>query len=136
MPVLPCGHCGLNYMRNVNAHECEKLCNACMIREEKRNPKKEIKMKMITISIQCTTEIQNEIEEFCMANGFNFSEYFLKLHCEYLSSLQGRRPRTAPIYQDTIINPEEKGESTFEVTKKDLTDSYEKTLPKKNKVKK
>lgn len=81
MPPIPCAHCGSNFMRPTNDPEAPKLCNNCLVREEKRNPTKKENMEAtIDIKICTPVHIHNEIEEYCINNGINLSQYFLSLH--------------------------------------------------------
>lgn len=80
MHPIPCNHCGNNFMRHNLDVEAPRLCNNCEVRENLRNPKREVKMSVVSILIQCPKEVQIEIEELCMINGTNFSQYFLSLH--------------------------------------------------------
>jgi hypothetical protein len=58
-----------------------KLCNNCLVREENRKPtKKETMESTIDIKITAPVHIHNEIEEYCINNGMNLSQYFLSLH--------------------------------------------------------
>ena len=68
-------------MRPTPNPEAPKLCNNCLVREEKRNPtKKETMDQTIDIKITCPINIHNEIEEHCINSGINLSDYFLSLH--------------------------------------------------------
>lgn len=79
MHPIPCSHCGYNFMRPTNDPEAPKLCNSCLVREEKRCPKKEVFMKTIDIVIKCPIDTHSMIEEYCMNKGISFSQYFLSL---------------------------------------------------------
>ena len=80
MPPIPCGHCGGNFMRPTIDPEAPKLCNNCLIREEKRQIVKEDTMSRVDILIKCSQQDQIEIEEYCINEGIDFSRYFLELH--------------------------------------------------------
>lgn len=80
MPPIPCSHCGGNFMRTTTDPDSPKLCNNCLVREEKRNPRKEEVMDTVDILIRCPREDQIEIEEICINQGKDFSRYFLELH--------------------------------------------------------
>ena len=81
MPPMPCGHCGLNYMRQTPDPETPNLCNCCLIKENIRNPQfKECMEPKIDIKITCPIKTHNEIEEFCINQGITLSAYFLQLH--------------------------------------------------------
>lgn len=68
-------------MRPIPDPLAPKLCNNCLVREEKRNPpKKESMEDIINIQIKCPLAIHNEIEEYCINNGMTLSKYFLSLH--------------------------------------------------------
>lgn len=86
MPPTPCAHCGNNFMMNVNDAEALKLCNNCMYKEQKKNPKKGNDMENVGILIQCPKKIQVEIEEYCINNGMDFSKYFLDLHANFVET--------------------------------------------------
>jgi hypothetical protein len=61
--------------------EAPRLCNNCLIREEKRStPKKEDNMSTIDIVVKCPREDQIKIEEYCINHGMDFTRYFLELH--------------------------------------------------------
>jgi hypothetical protein len=84
MHPIPCSHCGSNFMRPTLDPDAPKLCNNCLVREEKRNPKKkEIMEKTIDIKIQCSVETYNRIEEYCVNRGMDMTEYFLLAHEQY-----------------------------------------------------
>lgn len=81
MPPIPCAHCGGNFMRTTTDPEAPKLCNNCLLREEKRNPRKEeIMQDIVEILIKCPRDTQIEIEEYCINQGMDFTKYFLSLH--------------------------------------------------------
>ena len=80
MPPIPCAHCGNNFMRSSIDPDAPKLCNNCLIREERRTTKGESKMSTIDILITCPRETQIEIEELCINQGIDFTRYFLELH--------------------------------------------------------
>lgn len=81
MPPIPCAHCGVNFMRGNLDPDAPKLCNNCLVREEKRStPKKEDNMSTIDIVIRCPREDQIKIEEYCINHGMDFTRYFLELH--------------------------------------------------------
>jgi hypothetical protein len=81
MHPVPCNHCGSNFMRPTLDPEAPRLCNNCMVREEKRNPtKKENMDTTVEILIKCPRETQIEIEEYCINQGIDFTKYFLQLH--------------------------------------------------------
>lgn len=79
MQPVPCIHCGYNYMRRTNEPDAVRLCNSCEVRENIRNPQGK-KMDTVGILIQAPKEVQIEIEEYCIANGKDFTKYFLELH--------------------------------------------------------
>lgn len=97
MQPIPCAHCGINFMRQTPDPEAPKLCNSCILREERRVPTKKDMMKTIDIVIKCPVAIQAEIEEYCINNGMDFSKYFLSLH----EKIKGKINNEA-----TIITPE------------------------------
>lgn len=102
MPPVPCFHCGTNFMRISNDPEASRLCNNCMVLEQKRTPKEVIKSDTIGITIQCSRGVHAEVEDICVNNGWTYSDYFSKLHSKRNELLI---PRTVQV------------EGTFEVIK-------------------
>lgn len=88
MHPIPCSHCGNNFMRPTNDPEAPRLCNNCALRESVRIPSKknEGEKEEVTILIHFPRQIQNEIEEHCIAHGLSFSEYFLRLYFDNLNN--------------------------------------------------
>ncbi len=83
MHPVPCAHCGNNFMRRSLDPETPRLCNNCLVREEKRNPKKEKDMHpVVKILIECPIESHKSIEEECINRGINMTDYFMGLHYE------------------------------------------------------
>ncbi len=80
MPPIPCAHCGGNFMRPTIDPEAPKLCNNCLVREEKRNPQTKATMSNVNILLTCPKDVQIEIEELCINKGIDFTRYFLELH--------------------------------------------------------
>lgn len=80
MHPIPCAHCGHNFMRRDLNPEAEKLCNNCLYKQEQKKPKGQQTMSEIQILITCERQTQIEIEEICMNQGIDFSQYFLNLH--------------------------------------------------------
>lgn len=80
MPPIPCAHCGINFMRIDSDPKRPKLCNSCLLKEERRNPTQKVTMDTIEIVIKCPRDVQIEIEEYCINKGIDFSKYFLSLH--------------------------------------------------------
>jgi hypothetical protein len=80
MPPIPCAHCGVNYMRHTNDPNDPKLCNNCVVREERRAPKMKEKLETIDVLIKCPKHVYTEIEEICINTGINATKYFLHLH--------------------------------------------------------
>lgn len=82
MPPIPCAHCAKHFMRHDLNALTPKLCNSCKDKEEKRNPKKEDPMtaNSISILIHVPQEVQADIEEYCINNAVDFSQYFLALY--------------------------------------------------------
>lgn len=103
MSPIPCSHCGCNYMRPTTDPEAPKLCNCCLIKEEKRNPKKEYEPMTVDILIKCPRAVQIEIEEMCINRGIDFTKYFLELHVESKSEKEG-----VENFQKTLQNRKEK----------------------------
>lgn len=85
MSPIPCAHCGHNFMRPTVDPEAPKLCNNCLLRENLRKPKEKQMKDTVGILIECPRPTQIDIEEFCLNQGVNFSQYFLKLHQEFFS---------------------------------------------------
>lgn len=90
MHPIPCAHCGQNFMRHTLSQFSNNLCHNCLLREEKRNPKKEEFMETDTIDIliKCPRNIQKEMEEYCIKQGFDFSTYFLQMYHFFNASIQ------------------------------------------------
>ena len=80
MTPLSCAHCGFNFMMHTTNSQAPHLCNNCLIREQARNPKKEVKMATVDILIKCPQEVYADIEEHCINNAVDISTYFLNLH--------------------------------------------------------
>lgn len=80
MPPVPCAHCGVNFMRPLPDADVPKLCNTCLLRDQKTVPRKEENMDTVEILIKCPRKDQIEIEELCVNQGIDFSRYFLELH--------------------------------------------------------
>lgn len=133
-PPIPCAHCGGNFMRHDLDPNAPKLCNNCSVREEKRNPKGDKKMENIGVLIQCPKDVYIEIEELCVNNGTNPTRYFLELHYGSQAVIKEMK---ALHYEDVQINPNtfKEDKPTFEMSKKQAVEEFEKTLPK-NKGKK
>ena len=74
---VPCSHCGFNFMRRDLSPTAKKLCNNCLLKIKKGE-----KLSDITIRIECDKQTQIDIEEICLNNGIDFSQYFLRLHAE------------------------------------------------------
>lgn len=77
---IPCAHCGFNFMRHTLDENVPKLCNNCMLKEEKNKPKGERPMSKANILIVCDREDQIQIEEICTNQGITLSQYFMDLH--------------------------------------------------------
>ena len=82
MHPIPCSHCGNNFMRPTLDPEAPKLCNNCLIREQRRNPEKMNTTETIDVIVTCPRQVQINIEEHCINQGIDFSKYFLGLHYE------------------------------------------------------
>lgn len=67
-------------MRPTLDPDAPKLCNNCLVREEKRTKKMENTEKEIHIQISCSLKTHNEIEELCINRGITLSKYFISLH--------------------------------------------------------
>ena len=73
MTPIPCSHCGMNFMRRDLNPDAPKLCNNCL-------KPKENNVSTVKILLECDRQTQIDIEEICINEGINFSEYFLELH--------------------------------------------------------
>lgn len=67
-------------MRTTNDPEAPKLCNNCVVKEERRSPKVEDKKETIDILVQCPKHVYAEIEEICINTGIDVTKYFMNLH--------------------------------------------------------
>ena len=131
MPPIPCAHCGVNFMRVNLDPEAPRLCNNCLLREEKRvNQKKKDNMSTIDIVITCPREEQIKIEEYCINHGMDFTRYFLELHYASQHAIE------------LMKNPEKLKEEesteydTMEARSKVSSNKVEKMVIQKGKVKK
>lgn len=98
MSPIPCAHCGVNYMRPTLDPEVPKLCNNCLVREEHRKPtKKENMESTIDIKITAPLHVHNEIEEYCINNGMNLSQYFLSLHDTFKNKTDAHSEPQLPV---------------------------------------
>lgn len=79
MPPIPCAHCGTMFMRKDNLESSAKLCNNCLYKQmnKVKTNRGEMSMKIL---IECSKEQHAKIEELCINQGKNFSQYFLELH--------------------------------------------------------
>lgn len=77
---IPCAHCGVNFMRRDLHIDAPKICNNCILKDQIRNPKKEVKVDKIQVVLEVDQKTHAEIEEICINKGMTFSEYFLNLH--------------------------------------------------------
>lgn len=66
-----CAYCAVNFMDHT-IEKTQKLCNNCLPKEKK--------MSHSQILIDVSREIQIEIEDHCINEGYNFSDYFVSLH--------------------------------------------------------
>lgn len=83
MSPVSCAYCATMYMRHTLDIDAPKLCNNCLHKEQKRTQKKAAPMSTINILIKFPAEVQHEIEEYCIANSTDFSNYFLDLHYKH-----------------------------------------------------
>lgn len=79
-PPIPCAHCGINFMRRDLALDAPKICNSCIQKEKKRKTKGTVKMDEMKITIGCSQEEHAKIEEICINQGINYTDYFMNLH--------------------------------------------------------
>lgn len=135
MQPIPCAHCGYNFMRQTRDPEAPKLCNSCVLKEEKRSPTKKESMKTIEIVIKCPVEIQADIEEYCINKGMDFSKYFLSLHHFFSEHSEGVKDYKEQLEKETqaFIDSNPRGKPDLVVSKKELE---EKSKPIKAKEKK
>ena len=77
---IPCAHCGFNFMRHNLDENAPKLCNNCLLRAEKNQPKGEKPMSKASFLIECDRKDQIDIEEKCTNDGITISDYFMRLH--------------------------------------------------------
>jgi hypothetical protein len=99
MPPKPCGDCGINFMKVAE----EKLCHTCIRKEKEREnkyKKEYVNMDLIRINIEMDKKTQAEIEEICINDGINFSDYFLELH--KLNTQKGWTVPSIPTLDETI----------------------------------
>jgi hypothetical protein len=78
-------------MRTNKDPEAPKLCNSCGYRENIRYPKKEKPMDTVDVLIKCPKLIQAQIEEKCLNEGIDFTQYFLSLHEFNLSECKEKK---------------------------------------------
>ena len=98
-------------MRPTPDPEVPKLCNNCLLREERRNPKKDI-METVDILIKCPAKDQAEIEEYCMKNGLTFTQYFMNIHYSF---------KAATNTVELVLNDQKMEEKT-EIPEKDTSE--------------
>ena len=93
-------------------------------------------MDTVGILIDCPKPLQIEIEELCINRGIDFTRYFLELHygSQAAISTMKEHKEKGGNWQDTQLDPNElkTGKPDFEMTKKEMMDEHEKTLPKHN----
>ena len=80
MPLRPCRHCGFNFMSADLNPDAKNLCNNCQLREPKPKKSEKNMSDEVKIIINFPRKDQIEIEEICINQGINFSDYFLILH--------------------------------------------------------
>lgn len=110
--------------------EAPKLCNNCLIREQKRTSNHKVKVRdTVDILIRCPKETQIEIEEYCINEGIDFSRYFLELHYARIDPLVALKE-----LKDVMHDPKDLSEETsdFVVAKKD-TSKHTESIPQKKK---
>ncbi|VVB80751.1 Uncharacterised protein [uncultured archaeon] len=80
MAPRPCHHCGLNFMPIDPNYEGLALCNNCQLKNQNRT-KQETKMSedKFNMVIALPRSYAVQIEEKCMKEGINFSEFFINL---------------------------------------------------------
>lgn len=69
-------------MRQTIDPRAPRLCNNCALREDSRTNKREDKMTTVDILIKCPRDTHIAIEEMCIAQGIDFSRYFMQLHAD------------------------------------------------------
>lgn len=129
MGPIPCQHCGFNFMRA--NQDAPKLCNNCLLRDQRRNNSKkdETKGGTIDIIIKCSPREHAEVEEYCVREGIDFSRYFLEAHFSFQEAL-----RVVEEYKQSNPPPVSKKE-TVEI-KTDVMEHKPKPINKKVKSKK
>ena len=86
MPPNPCQHCGNNFMPVIPLSEGLRLCNNCILKNDLRTPKgKKMDDGKINILIKFPKEYHAKIEENCISQGVDFSQFFLDLYELYIS---------------------------------------------------
>ena len=80
MAPIPCSHCGTNFMKSSQDPEAPKLCNNCIVLEQRRAVPTKPKSSGIGMIIQCPLEAHAQIEEICASQGMSYTQYFMKLH--------------------------------------------------------
>jgi hypothetical protein len=108
--------------------ESPKLCNNCVVREQRRTPKMTVKEETIDILVKCPKKIQREIEEICIAKGMSFAEYFLNLHYREIEKLREReKPAFIPEEEE-----EEEGLELLKDVENILSETRKRGRPKKS----
>jgi hypothetical protein len=119
MPPIPCAHCGTLFMRKDNKESSPKICNSCINKERHKNQNKE-DINMMKILIECTPVQHAKIEEICLNEGKNFSEYFLSLH-ELNSVIDSESLKLSDIGKMHLLHEETKEVIENKDTSKNLT---------------
>lgn len=106
MQPIPCAHCAINFMRTTPNPEAPKLCNSCLIKEERRNPKMNENLDVISVLIKLPRKIHHDIEESCINQGVDLTKYFLNLYeyaneCKTNDIIHNRAPLAVPEKCDT-----------------------------------
>jgi len=127
MPPILCAHCANIFMKSTTENEANNLCNNCFLREELRNKKPE-EITTIGILIQLPRELQIEIEEICINQGVDFSKYFINLH---ENKLLEKTKMIEASCENAIKELSSYEDPYYEESKKQVEESYEKSLNKK-----
>ena len=104
---IPCNHCGYNFMRTTLDPDAPKLCHSCKLREEIRT--KEVKkMSDFKLMIDCDKETASQVEEICLKNNKNFSDYFLGLHIDFMKTQESDKSNDFDVEEKPIKKKKEK----------------------------
>jgi|SRR5277367_1785365 len=103
---IPCAHCGNNFMRRDLDPDAPKLCNNCILKDQIRHPKQEIKLEKVKLLIEVDRKTQIEIEELCTNEGFSISNYFIRLHEAVKMGFINNFSNIIPVHPNVNLDPE------------------------------